>query len=42
MILGIVLGFLQATVKNAKSLVKERIILTEIRDEINNILKGTD
>lgn len=36
------LAFLQSTVKNPRSLAKERRILEEIRDNINQVLGGID
>ncbi len=40
MALSMVLTWLQSTVKNPKSIEKERQILTEIRDNINVLLES--
>lgn len=42
LILSEVLGLLQATVKNPKSLASEKSILVQVRDTINQILAGID
>jgi len=36
--LGIVLNFLQSTIKNPQSIAQEKAILTEIRDALNQLL----
>lgn len=37
---SMILAMLQASVKNPKSLAKETSVLTQIRDQINDILAG--
>lgn len=37
---SMILAMLQASVKNPKSLAKEALVLTQIRDQINVILSG--
>lgn len=40
--LGLLIGILSSTVKNAKSIAKERAILAEARDLIDQTIKGID